>query len=291
MTDEERCYAADFPLHARAIAYTSGEVIDDDDWLGQFKSLIQAGCDANQTCSRGMTIWQQLEPAPGASFERLGDATTLLVKAGFNPLLQMLGKTFKEPCGYLAYGFIGAEAGGAEEARGLGAIRGLIAREATEPMRSESGGNLLHALALETPEALIEIFDHFTPYPNDHSGRFQLPEIWINALDDDNRTPLALLWDHQGKAAHLQHETDPGEIEIALMGIWSATEALMEAGASLLNKDAQGRPLWQAMTEHLGQFPEHRSSMPAIVAARLGEICLEANTPTIKSGGRGGPRL
>lgn len=287
MNDEEKDHASAFPLHALASAYSSGAVVDDDPWLQRFNHLIRLGCDVNAV-DHDMTVWEAMIPAAGAPFHRIDQATAILVQAGFNPLLPMTQKAETAPHSFLTDCFIDQNIGDAYSGMGIGAILGLARRETPDPLRSEHGGNALHVLCREAPDAIGGVLEHFSFGPQPHSGRFALPHEWLTATDADGMTPLAWLWSTTGAPAILGGCPGPN----SLAGIADASQTLMGEHDGLLNLTTHGKPIWQVMSMHLEGHADTLVRSHGALMARLQQAALEANTSAVqRQAGRGSPRL
>lgn len=268
-------YDKRWPLHALCDDYAQGNRLDDEAWFSEFNALIDSGIDVNAICEEGDTPFELLNPAgtPGvASWYRAAQAAEILVKHGFNPLLPDRNDNIQA-----LYTFLGAEDGSAEEAFGFALIRGLLAREKTAPMRTQEGGNIVHAMTRDEPGILPWIMDE---NGNAKSFGASIPADWIDMPDQHGRRPLDLVWGTNGSWWQTFELQDEGQIEIDVSFLLAATGAMIDAGADIFTPNSQGVVLADAMWRGIQASSEAQEQLEhSPLLAMLEHHAIGQNTP------------
>ena len=224
LSEDER-YAQQWPLHDLARNYGQGSCTDDEAWFSSFRAILDAYGGANTPCNLDTLPFDLLLPAGNSSWQFAPQAAALLVEHGFNPLHRISSGV---PAVEV---FLGAQEGTAHEAIGIAVVAALARCERTGALRTENGGNFFHALCQERPELLPWVLDHHNPIPG--AGRLHLPQAWFNAPNNEQRRPLDLIWDANGKWHQAMMLTDEGEQEIEISFLLAATGSLLDGGADI----------------------------------------------------------
>lgn len=190
------------------------------DWAAKIQAALDSGAPPGEEDEHDMTPLAVLVDE-GLASEDHAPGAMLLIKHGANPLTldRALGKAFRDAA-------IGPDNGLALEM-----FKALIDLEqAGHPMHSEEGGNPLHVIAADAPEAFgIAI-----------GGRAPASNAWHMEKDAAGRTPLHCMWGEDGLIRdYMGSGEDPHDIE-GVDRIWEAVEDMVihSGEAVLLARDS-----------------------------------------------------
>lgn len=283
---EDAHYRQRWPLHALGSSFARGIRDDDDAWLQEWKRLLRMH-PATEPDAAGQLPFDCLQQTDEREWQHAGQAAELLVVHGFNPLERREGRG---ACPLVA-NFFGAQTGSVFEGIGLGLMHGLARREAKQPMRTEQGGNALHAFVAWGAELLPWVLEYHDPEPGRAS--LCLPAVWFDAPDDDGMRPLELIW----APGHLWDKTmgvaDLSQRELDMACLLEATDALVKGGADPLRDRGQAQRMLDALVCANGAQHTWAMGVPGGVAlaARIEQGLLERGTSIVNRPGGGKIRL
>lgn len=286
---EDAYYRQRWPLHALGSSFARGIRDDDDAWLQEWKRLLRMH-PATESDASGQLPFDCLQPTDEREWQHAGQAAELLVVHGFNPLER---RDNRGACPLVA-NFFGAQTGSVFEGIGLGLMRGLARREASQPMRTEQGGNALHAFlvwGVWGAELLPWVLKYHDPEPGNSSLR--LPSTWFDAPDDDGLRPLDLIWGHGQLWDKTMGVVDLSQRELDMACLLEATGALVKGGADPWHDSEQAQRILGALVCANGVQHTWAMGVPGGVAlaARIEQGLLERGTAIVNKPGGSKIRL